>query len=59
MANLCDIGGKIIHAGFNTWIKYLDSDWSKSYYRVTSKSLTRFWKIRRSYIRWFIKKIKG
>jgi lipopolysaccharide biosynthesis glycosyltransferase len=53
-----DIGGKIIHAGYNTWIKYLDSDWSKSYYRITSKSLKRLWKIRRSYVRWFIKKIK-
>jgi lipopolysaccharide biosynthesis glycosyltransferase len=54
-----DIGGKILHAGYKTWRKYLDGDWSKAYYHIRANNLVRTWKIRRSYIRFIMKKIKG
>ena len=54
-----DIFGKYFHGGYSVWISYLDEDWRKAYYKTNFKDFIRAWRIRRSYIKTFILKVKS
>ncbi|KGO93376.1 glycosyltransferase family 8 protein [Flavobacterium subsaxonicum] len=47
------------HKGYNLWKSYNTPFWSKQYSSLTADKVSRFWNIRRSYLRLLKKKIKG
>ncbi|MFZ4106583.1 glycosyltransferase family 8 protein [Flavobacterium sp.] len=53
-----DLFGRYFHGGYSVWVSYLDKDWRKSYYKTNCENLIRAWRIRRSYVRTFILKVK-
>jgi lipopolysaccharide biosynthesis glycosyltransferase len=47
------------HKGYGLWKSYNTASWSKEYSSLTSDKVSRFWNIRRSYLRLLKKKFKG
>ncbi|WP_162343330.1 glycosyltransferase family 8 protein [Cyclobacterium salsum] len=54
-----DLMGSIIHNGYPTWKKYSRKDWDSAFGSFTLTSIRRMWKIRRSYTKAVINKIRG
>jgi len=54
-----DIFGKRLHMGYETWKGYSTNVWKDEYGRMSIEKIKRTWKIRRSIVRIFIKKILG
>jgi lipopolysaccharide biosynthesis glycosyltransferase len=52
-----DTMGSYLHSAYSTWIKYLDKEWARRYYKFSFKNLERTWNIRRSYVRVIRKKL--
>lgn len=53
-----DLFGSLIHNGYSTWKMYLPKDWDKAFGRFEMGDFVRAWKIRKSYIRSILVKIK-
>ena len=43
--------GSLIHNGYKDWFKYSDKEWIDNFSGLTLSTLSRTWKIRRSYVR--------
>jgi lipopolysaccharide biosynthesis glycosyltransferase len=54
-----DLFGSSFHGGFSVWKNYLDPEWKKAYYKKNYNDFLRAWRIRRSYMKSFILKIKS
>jgi lipopolysaccharide biosynthesis glycosyltransferase len=51
--------GFIIHKGYKTWKGYLNPTWSSAYGSISGDDLGRVWKIRKSYMRSFVRQFKN
>lgn len=53
-----DVMGAFIHSGYTTWKKFNTNEWERLYSGISVKKLTRFWRIKKSYLNKFRERLK-